>query len=388
MHVQFLSAAQVRDIDGNLSDLKKMLQDIQKKCKNALYLEVRAHIPLAHWPAYQACGFACGVSEQEQITVYAWPGLRQHWQKTGTLALPVFEPVPVQKVTLPTCQQAIQVLRLDVLHPLLMGNKWFKLQHNLQAMADRGLRELLTFGGAYSNHVYATAAAGQLLGIPTRAIIRGEPVQNPVLDAARANGLQCTFWSRSDYRQKDQAYAELRARYPEAWLVPEGGHNPEGIQGTEAIWQHMPALPKAASGPWTVFTACGTGSTLAGLIRACPDPDLRLHGVAVLKGGDFLKHDIQAVLSESAGGPLPTWQVHTAFHGGGYARCNAELRAFLQAFARCNPQVPVEPVYTGKLFWAIEQLLLQQQLHPPILALHTGGVYAAPQDHDMLGSNA
>lgn len=388
MLIQFLSAAQVRDIDGNPSDLKKMLQHVQKKCKNPLYLEVRAHIPLAHWPAYQACGFACGVSEQEQITVYAWPGLRQHWQKTGTLALPMFEPVPVQRVTLPTCQQAIQVLRLDVLHPLLMGNKWFKLQHNLQAMADRGLRELLTFGGAYSNHVYATAAAGQLLGIPTRAIIRGEPVQNPVLDAARANGLQCAFWSRSDYRQKDHAYAELRARYPEAWLVPEGGHNPEGIQGTEGIWQHIPALQKLASGPWTVLTACGTGSTLAGLIRACPHPELALHGVAVLKGGDFLTRDVQAALSGGPGGPLPTWQVHTAFHGGGYARCNAELKAFLAAFARCNPQVPVEPVYTGKLFWAIEQLLLQQQLQPPILALHTGGVYAAPQDHDMLRSNA
>jgi 1-aminocyclopropane-1-carboxylate deaminase len=275
-------------------------------------------------------------------------------------------------------------LRFDTLHPLLMGNKWFKLLHNLLQMKAQGHRRVLTFGGAYSNHLFATAAAGQLLGIPTQAIVRGEPVSNPVLDAAQANGMAMEFWSRSAYREKHTMRETLQARFPEAWIIPEGGGNTEGIQGAREMWSLFPRrrpLEKRS-----VFVACGTGSTLAGLILGCERPEHdSLHGVAVLKGGDFLAKDIARWVAQrssfehgSVQSPLPAWQVHTQFHGGGYARCKAELRDFLSAFRALNPGTPVEHVYTGKLFWAIDQLLLEEPLlrAEELLALHTGGVYA------------
>lgn len=371
MQMYALSAEQVQTIAGCPLTLGQCLAQLQKQ-HGSDFWEVRASIAEADWPIYQAQGFARGVKSDQ---VYAWPGLHQK----KPLLLPHFAPVTLDAVLLPGSQKRIDVLRFDALHPLLMGNKWFKLLRNIQEMKAQGYSRLLTFGGAYSNHLFATAAAGQLLGVPTQAMVRGEPVSNPVLDAAQANGMAMEFWSRSAYREKANLLPELRARFPDAWIIPEGGGNAEGIAGAQHMWSYFPGGSQGSpSIQRQVFMACGTGSTLAGLLLGCERPEnYRLHGVAVLKGGDFLATDI-ARWTRHANKALPLWQVHTQFHGGGYARCKSDLKHFLTAFSALNPGFPVEPVYTGKLFWAIDQLLVQDPSLSPqsILALHTGGVYA------------
>lgn len=390
MQIHTLTAEQVGAIDGNPPALKKMLHQLHTQ-QSSEFWELRAVIAESHWPVYRDQGFARGVLPNQ---VYAWPGLHQR----TPLVLPRFQPIATDTVLLPDSQARIAVLRFDALHPLLMGNKWFKLLYNLQQMQERGYRRLLTFGGAYSNHLFATAAAGQLLGIPTQAIVRGEPVSNPVLDAARANGMAMAFWSRSAYREKAQALEELRQRFPDAWIIPEGGGNIEGVNGAQQMGAFFPPV-EGGQTTKNVFVACGTGSTLAGLITGCESPEnYAFHGVAVLKGGDFLVRDIAQWIGEggseegSEGGSqrhgdpgepglqhkAVRWRIHTQFHGGGYARCKAPLHAFLSAFRTLNPGFPVEHVYTGKLFWAMDQLLLQDpSLRPEsMLALHTGGVYA------------
>lgn len=376
MQIYRLNTAEVDTVGDNALALKKIVYRLQSQSASP-FLEVRAHIEEAHWPCYREQGFARGVIPHQ---VYAWPGL---YQKTPLL-LPYFESIATDTVLLPDSGKRIDVLRFDTLHPLLMGNKWFKLLHNLRQMKARGYQRLLTFGGAYSNHLFATAAVGRLLGIPTQAIVRGEPVSNPILDTARANGMALDFWSRSAYRdfhhdaQSPNAFAQLRERFPDAWIIPEGGGNAEGIKGAQEMWPFFAAGHTRRD----VFMACGTGSTLAGLLMGCKRPeDYTLQGVAVLKGGDFLTRDISRWISQeidTAKTPLPSWRVHTQFHGGGYARCKANLRDFLRAFREHNPELPVEHVYTGKLFWAMDQLLLQDPSLTPesMLALHTGGVYA------------
>ena len=382
MLIHLLSAAEVADLDGNAFKIEKMLQRLQKQRDHSPFIEINAKIPLSQYKVYATLGFARGVLTAaygaKQVNVYAWPGLYRKTNKQDIFA-PEFEQVPIHPVYLPGSQQSIDVLRLDLLHPLVMGNKWFKLKENLKGLQSSHKQELLTFGGAYSNHLFATAAVGRLLGITTRAVVRGEPVSNPVLDTARANGLQCEFWSRSHYRQKETEFEALAQRFPRALIVPEGGANAAGIQGAKTIWEHWPLQSHYRH----LFSACGTGSTLAGLILGCPKPrDFAIHGVSVLKG-DFLISAVQEQLAAAQhngdhSGPLPPWQIHTDFHSGGYARCKAPLKHFLAAFSAANPGFPVEHVYTGKLFWAIDRLLAEGAAPPAeeILALHSGGVYA------------
>lgn len=379
MQIFTLSAEQVDAIDGCQLALNKILCQLQIHA-NSDFWEVRAIIAEAHWPTYRDQGFARGVDPRQ---VYAWPGL----YKKDPLVPPLFEPVAIDSVLLPGSKKYIDVLRLDTLHPLLMGNKWFKLLYNIQQMKAKGYRRLLSFGGAYSNHLFATAAAGRLLGIPTQAIVRGEPVSNPVLDTARANGMDVDFWSRTAYREKASTLAKLQDQFPDAWIVPEGGGNAEGIRGAQEMWSFFPAVNKGGGNlKRDIFMACGTGSTLAGLLLGCAQQpeDYVLHGVAVLKGGDFLSLDITRWTTEGeiqrasqTKAHLPSWHIYTQFHGGGYARCKTDLRDFLTAFCALNLGFPVEHVYTGKLFWAMDQLLLQDPLLTPenMLALHTGGVY-------------
>lgn len=306
-------------------------------------------------------------------------GPKAYWLDPGPLLEPDFRfPAPaVQPLRLPAelslgHQARLRILRLDLLHPLLSGNKWFKLRPHLLEAQTQGKTSLLTLGGAWSNHLYACAAAGKLLGFQTRALIRGELPEplNPVLSFARSCGMELIPISRTRYRElrSEQALAELRRHEPQSWVIPEGGASPQGISGAAQMLEYLP------QGTSALALACGTATSLMGLLSG--PPELQILGVAVLKGADFLADQIRHYLQVSARSTYPLWELETRFHCGGYAKSSPELQGFLEAFAALNPEIPLEPVYTGKLLYALNQkLLLGEKLPDGLVVVHTGGIY-------------
>jgi len=248
------------------------------------------------------------------------------------------------------------MLRLDLLHPEVSGNKWFKLKYNLAAA---GKRTILTFGGAYSNHIAATAAACKLAGLQAIGIIRGEePVKlSHTLQQAITDGMQLAFISREAYRQKDNI--DWNTRYPDAYIIPEGGNNEAGARGCQDI------LSLTDTSSFThILCATGTGTTLAGLISSSL-PHQQVQGYVVLKGAAYLKEQI-ALLTQGT-----NWQLVHDYHGGGYAKTSPALISFINSFYR-ETQIPLDVVYTGKLVWGFSQ-----SHFPPgskILLIHTGGL--------------
>lgn len=273
---------------------------------------------------------------------------------------------PIQALNLPGVDRPLDVLRLDLLHPQLSGNKAFKLRFHLRAARAADKTQLLSFGGGWSNHLRALAVAGPALGFETHAVLRGEDhPDNPVLAFLRRQGVQLHFISRADYRAARTDFSAWSARFPEAWIIPEGGADALGVAGAAEIQQLIPARYRS------VICAAGTATTLAGLLQAAPAQQ-KLLGLAVLKGADFLRRDLQAWLQVP---PAADWALETRFHCGGYARQNAELQAFLADFARHNT-LPVEPVYTGKALYGLQQYLCGGGALPqPALFLHTGGIF-------------
>ncbi|WP_041821366.1 1-aminocyclopropane-1-carboxylate deaminase/D-cysteine desulfhydrase [Streptomyces davaonensis] len=243
--------------------------------------------------------------------------------------------------------------RDDLIHPELIGNKWRKLAPNLTAAAGR---TVLTFGGAYSNHLRATAAAGRLLGLPTVGVVRGQELAdrplNPSLARCTADGMRLHFVDRSTYRRKTEAdalAAILRAAgAEEAYVVPEGGSNALAVLGCQALGQELRGRADL------VALACGTGGTLAGLAAGLA-PDQRALGVPVLMGG-FLTDEIRALQHTAFGGPRGTWTLDDRFHFGGYARTTPELEAFATDFEHRHA-VPLERLYVAKLLYGLLTLV-------------------------------
>ncbi|MYW67460.1 pyridoxal-phosphate dependent enzyme [Streptomyces sp. SID8379] len=239
--------------------------------------------------------------------------------------------------------------RDDLIHPDLVGNKWRKLAPNLQEAHGR---PIVTFGGAYSNHLRATAAAGRLLDVPTVGIVRGDELAgrplNPSLARCTADGMRLHFVDRSTYRRKSDP-ATLTglldaAGARGAHVVPEGGSNSLAVRGCTALGHELRGRADV------VALACGTGGTLAGLAAGLA-PDQRALGVAVLKGG-FLTAEVRALQEAAFGGVRGTWHVADDFHFGGYARVPAELTAFAADFEDRHG-VPVEPLYVAKTLYAL-----------------------------------
>ncbi|MDT0386938.1 1-aminocyclopropane-1-carboxylate deaminase/D-cysteine desulfhydrase [Streptomyces dubilierae] len=242
--------------------------------------------------------------------------------------------------------------RDDLIHPELIGNKWRKLAPNLTAAAGR---TVVTFGGAWSNHLRATAAAGRLLGIPTVGVVRGDELAgrplNPSLARCAADGMRLHFADRASYRRKSEARVLaglLRAADAEdAYVVPEGGSNAEAVRSCRELGAELRDRADV------VAVACGTGGTLAGLAAGLA-PGQRALGVPVLKGG-FLAADTEALQQEAFGGRRGDWDMDDRFHFGGYARVPAELDAFAADFERRHA-VPVERLYVAKLLYALATL--------------------------------
>ncbi|MET9360595.1 pyridoxal-phosphate dependent enzyme [Streptomyces sp. NPDC006632] len=241
--------------------------------------------------------------------------------------------------------------RDDLIHPDLVGNKWRKLELNLRAAAGR---PVLTFGGAYSNHLRATAAAGRLLGFPTIGVVRGDELAgrplNPSLAQCVADGMRLHFVDRSTYRRKSSpdvlaGLLDLLGR--DVYVVPEGGSNSLAVRGCTALGEELRGVTDV------VGVACGTGGTLAGLAAGLA-PGQRAIGVPVLRG-DFLTSEIRTLQHAAFGGPRGTWTLDDRFHFGGYARVPAELDSFARDFEERHG-VGVERVYVAKLLYGLVRL--------------------------------
>lgn len=263
--------------------------------------------------------------------------------------------------------------RDDLLHPLIGGNKWRKLRYNLPEARRQGKHLLVTFGGAYSNHIAAVAEAGKQLGFATAGFIRGEehlPL-NPTLRHATQNGMQLHYISRELYRQKTEpgVLAELLKPFGrEAYLLPEGGSNLLAVQGCAELVEELPEA-------WD-FLCCpvGTGASLAGLVAGAAGKG-RVLGFAALKGAGFLEQEVQRLLRLSGCGQYQNWEIVPDYHFGGYAKVKPGLLQFLDAFAK-DHEIPLDPVYTGKMLFGVFDLI-QKQYFPAgstIIAWHTGGL--------------
>ncbi|MFJ6559472.1 1-aminocyclopropane-1-carboxylate deaminase/D-cysteine desulfhydrase [Streptomyces sp. NPDC091412] len=270
----------------------------------------------------------------------------------GLAALSPRLPSPLQEVADDRfTRRGLRLLlkRDDLIHPELTGNKWRKLAPNLRAAAGR---PVVTFGGAYSNHLRATAAAGRLLGLPTVGVVRGQELAerplNPSLARCVADGMRLHFVDRSTYRRKaepETLAALLRAAgAEEAHVVPEGGSNALAVRGCRALGEELGEHADV------VALACGTGGTLAGLAAGLA-PGRRALGIPVLRGG-FLVADIESLQERAFGARRGTWSLDERFHFGGYARVPAELDAFAEDFT-ARHGVPVERLYVAKLLYGL-----------------------------------
>ncbi|WP_419997719.1 1-aminocyclopropane-1-carboxylate deaminase/D-cysteine desulfhydrase [Streptomyces boninensis] len=270
-------------------------------------------------------------------------------------------PSPVQQADDPrfTARGLTLLLkREDLIHPELPGNKWRKLVPNLRAAAAAGAQALLTFGGAYSNHLRATAAAGRLLGFTTIGVVRGAELAdrplNPVLAGCAADGMRLEFVTRAAYRDKSALLPGLAARFGDFYAVPEGGSNAAAVRGCYELGAEL-----AAQGADVAAVACGTGGTLAGLAAGFSGESV---GFAVLKGG-FLAAEVADLQKAAFGAARGRWRVEDGFHAGGYARTTPELDAFAADFEQRHG-LAVERVYVAKMLWGLTTLAASGTFRP------------------------
>jgi 1-aminocyclopropane-1-carboxylate deaminase len=297
---------------------------------------------------------------------------QSHFNPFGSVAVPVLHPLQLELYR--RAGVNVWMLRLDQVHPQVSGNKWYKLKYALQDLIARGEGRVLTFGGAYSNHVHALAFAGQALGIETIGVIRGEPVYaaNPTLSDARAWGMQLEFVDRATYRNRqDPAFEQqLRSRLGNFGLIAEGGFGPLGLAGCREIFAGLDGVADFD----LICVAAGTGGTMAGLI-AGKSASSRLLGFSALKGGDFLYANIAALLQLAGEDDPGGWALQLDAHGGGYARTSPLLAAFMAAFQH-QTGVALDPVYTAKMVLRFNQMVAQGEVvaGSRVLLIHTGGL--------------
>ncbi len=265
------------------------------------------------------------------------------------------------------------IKREDELHPFISGNKYRKLKYNLAEAAKQQKSTLLTFGGAYSNHIAATAAAGFSYNLKTIGIIRGdelannlaETVQNnPTLKFASEHNMQFEFVSREAYREKTtpEFIKKLKEKFGDFYLVPEGGTNNFAVKGCEEI------LTLGDEKYDIICCAVGTGGTISGIINSL-NRHQKAIGFPALKG-DFLQHEINNYILKSE-----NWSLNTNYHFGGYAKVSEELITFINKF-KSETKIPLDPVYTGKMMFGIVDLIKNDffKKGTKILAIHTGGL--------------
>ena len=265
-------------------------------------------------------------------------------------------------------QVSLWIKRDDLLHPVISGNKWRKLKYNLDHALSLGADTLISMGGAYSNHLHALAYTGKLLKLKTIGIIRGErpSLLTPTLQDVAEWGMELRFVSRSDYRlyRNYKNFHDLPGIKANEYWLPEGGANIPALQGIAELVEEIDIEYDS------LCVACGTGATLAGLIKAVPRQKSVL-GFATLKNAQFLQTDIQSWLNQD----YDNWELFRDYHGGGFAAANRSLLDFIEHFEQKH-SIPLEPVYTGKMLFGIYDLIRKGYFKPGqrIIALHTGGL--------------
>lgn len=287
-----------------------------------------------------------------------------------------YTPTPVQEINHDVLKKAgvrLLIKREDLNHPDVSGNKWWKLKYNLAAAKQKD-QTILTFGGAFSNHIYATAAAAHELKLKSIGIVRGEEIVplNPTLQFAVNHGMEMHYVSREKYREKStpEFAATLQQQFGAFYLIPEGGSNLLAVKGCAEF-----ATTELSKIDYDyLWLPVGTGGTMAGLICGI-HPNKNIIGVSVLKNGEFLNNEIKNYIEAFAGRAYHNWSLLTAYHHGGYAKATHALLSFIDEMKRLH-DLPLDHVYTGKLLWAVMKEIESGMFKrgSTILALHTGGL--------------
>lgn len=283
---------------------------------------------------------------------------------------------PLHHPLLTRYELSLWIKRDDLLHPTISGNKWRKLKYILRQALSEQSAGILSFGGAFSNHLHALAAAGHQLALPTVGIVRGESSSrdNPTLSDARRWGMTLEFVDRRQYRRRQDGdwLAELAQRYPGYLIVPEGGSCAQALPGVAELWQELwQQLPDVDE----VILPVASGGTLAGLLSARP-AHCRIRGYAVLKGASWLADEICRLYPPAA--QDDGWQLALDHHGGGYAKCSASDQVEIEQLAS-QLAVPLEPVYSGKALLGVFRDIAAGA-YPAgsrLVFIHTGGLQGA-----------
>ncbi|KYC43221.1 1-aminocyclopropane-1-carboxylate deaminase [Scytonema hofmannii PCC 7110] len=283
---------------------------------------------------------------------------------------------PIQEIfdeTLTEANIRLFIKRDDLLNSSVSGNKFRKLKYNCLKIKELGFPRLVTFGGAFSNHIYATAAVGKYVGIETIGIIRGERTQslNTTLNFAEKCGMKLLFVSRSEFRDESLVLKQIEKEFGTVYFLPSGGSNTLALQGCREIVEEIHS--QMLFRPDYFCTACGTGCTLAGIIAAA-DSEQHIIGFSALKG-DFLKNDVQKMLDTQENICCKNWQINDNYCFGGYAKWKPELILFINDFKR-KYSIALDPIYTGKMVFGIFDLAKKAFFRPntTIVAVHTGGL--------------
>lgn len=265
------------------------------------------------------------------------------------------------------------IKRDDLIHHEISGNKWRKLKHNLAKATNLSSRTIVTFGGAYSNHLFATASACHHAGIASIGIVRGEELNifsSSTLRHCYAKGMQLYFISRNEYKQKllGKTFQSILSTNRSIFIIPEGGANKEGVQGMAEVPSEI--THQLGYQPDFICVAAGTGSSAAGLLVG----GANVIAFPVLKGGEFLRQDIQHMLEPWPSSPQ-NLNLQTGYHFGGYGKYNQELLDFIIWFEETH-NIAIEQVYTGKMLYGIYDLIKKKyfQEGSTLVAMHTGGL--------------
>ncbi len=278
------------------------------------------------------------------------------------LELP-FNP-PIQQINLPDFNAngvTVYIKRDDMLHPFVSGNKWRKLFYVLDDAQQKNSNHLVSFGGAYSNHLVALACAGAMYQFKTTAFVRGEEVNNHMLNLCKLYGMELIFVSREAYKNKLDLYYEFAQQHVNTYFIDEGGKGELAAKGCTHILDD-------ADGFTHTVCAVGTGTTLAGLAKGAQLKNITAEGICVLKGAEAMDHEIGALAGFDV-------KVHHEFSCGGYAKTDTELLDFMQHFTM-HTGILLDQVYTAKMMLAISKLIAQKYYptNSKILTIHTGGL--------------
>lgn len=276
--------------------------------------------------------------------------------------------IKTQKIQLATNKVSVSIRREDLIHPFVSGNKFRKLKYNLLQAKAENKETLLTFGGAFSNHIAAAAFAGTANGFKTIGIIRGDELENkiaenPTLHFAQQCGMIFKFVTREAYRHKTEIdfLEDLKKEFGDFYLLPEGGTNEFAVKGCEEI------LTIEDSDYDFICCAIGTGGTISGIINSIL-PHQKVLGFPALKG-DFLQEEIRKFVKNEH------WEIISDYHFGGYGKVNAELIAFINQFYN-DHKIPLDPIYTAKLVFGVIDMIHNNYFpeNAKILLIHTGGI--------------